>query len=231
MKKNMITSGAIISLLCLAETAMALPSIVQGTSDIWLAGTGLSAKASVNPSNTNSYDTNPGETPVPVTDPLTAGETISLNYIGAVLHLPGTLPSYGPDGDLVNITVHVAGIENGISDIKAPLNSLIGVFLGAGAAPTALDFETQAQRDYLNLLPELNQVFFIGDGYTSLNVLQTITVPTGVTGFYLGTMDGYEWNNNIGSYTLAAVPEPATMLLFGVGLAGVAGFQSRRKKG
>jgi hypothetical protein len=62
--------------------------------------------------------------------------------------------------------------ENGISDITAPFDCLVGVFLDdtqPDQTPVlaSLDFGTQQSRDYLTLAPLLKQVFFIGDGLTS----------------------------------------------------------------
>jgi hypothetical protein len=87
-------------------------------------------------------------------------------------------------------------------------------------------------RDYLSLAPALQQVFFMGDGLTSGSLAQTIIAPAGATRLYLGTMDGYSWDNNIGSFevTLSAVTEPATMLLLASGLVGLAGMRRKLHK-
>ncbi|NTW78289.1 MAG: PEP-CTERM sorting domain-containing protein, partial [Syntrophaceae bacterium] len=127
--------------------------------------------------------------------------------------------------------------NNGISDILAPIDSLLGVFLGPGqpnfiSAPGQLDFSSAASLDYLTLNPQLQQVFFMGDGITSGLLAQTIIAPTGATRLYLGTMDGYGWANNIGAFeiTMTAVPEPTTMFLLGLGLMGLVGARRRIQK-
>ena len=107
--------------------------------------------------------------------------------------------------------------ENGISDINAPANSLIGVFLGAdrpdlSAAPAALDFGTPESRDYASLSPALKRVFLIGDGRTSAGDLQSVSIPPGATRLFLGTMDGVGWWNNSGSLSVDVIhtmPEPS----------------------
>lgn len=42
----------------------------------------------------------------------------------------------------------------------------------------------------------------MGDGTTSAAALQMIVAPAGATRLYLGTMDGYEWINNTGEFTV-----------------------------
>ena len=97
--------------------------------------------------------------------------------------------------------------EHGMSDINAPHNAMIGVFLdnnvpdNDGAVPAALDFTSQTARDYTTLSPLLKQTFYIGDGLTSTGLAQTVIVPAGATRLFIGTMDGHEWSNNLGGFT------------------------------
>jgi hypothetical protein len=106
-------------------------------------------------------------------------------------------------------SVTTSGSEHGISNIAAPLNSLLGVFLNqAGAtsgadsqtAPAGVDYSTQTAQNYTTMEPLLNQSFFIGNGSTSGGSQQTIVVPANSYKLYLGTMDGHEWSNNVGGY-------------------------------
>ena len=50
-------------------------------------------------------------------------------------------------------------------------------------------------------------MFFIGDGKTSSGALRRYLVPAKATRLYLGVMDGYEWNNNSGSFTVTVAIE------------------------
>jgi Flp pilus assembly protein TadG len=95
--------------------------------------------------------------------------------------------------------------EHGIADSSMPLNSINAVFLNSNlpdnqTAPGTTDFSTQTQRDYTTYSPKVQQVFYVGDGQTSGGEQQQVVVPQGATRLFLGTMDGWEWSNNIGGY-------------------------------
>jgi hypothetical protein len=86
------------------------------------------------------------------------------------------------------------------------------------------------------LTPGLQQIFFIGDGS-----LGAISVPTGATRLFLGTVDGFGWYNNTGTIDVtvniasgtstSATPEPASWVLMLVALGGLgAVVRSRRKQ-
>ena len=107
-------------------------------------------------------------------------------------------------------TQTTSGSEHGISNIIAPLNSAIGVFLdktgsttGADSetAPAGTDYSVQANANYTTASPKLNQTFYVGTGQTSSGVQQSIVVPNNAYALFLGTMDGHEWSNNVGGFT------------------------------
>ncbi len=177
---------------------------VTGQSDLWLADMPDRTTASQN--LPDSVDVAPNQSPL-FAGSVTPGQTLSFWAMGGVGNYP-TCPLFGPEGNPLWIVSHRAGAEHGISDIIAPMDSLLGVFLDGAQpdltpAPSAiLDFSSPASRDYLTLAPQLKQVFFIGDGITSSSYRQQIIVPDGATRLYLGTMDSFEWNNNVGAFNV-----------------------------
>ncbi len=177
--------------------------LVPGTADPWLAGMPDGATASLG-------DTAPEQSPSLVLGiPIIPGIALTFTASGGVSYHPLTALD-GPEGSTNGYGGHYPGFpaaENGIANCVAPGDALLGIFLGPALptlspAPAWLDFSTPQSREYRTLTPTLKQVFFIGDGHTADGTLQQVLVPSGATRFFLGTMDGSGWYNNIGSFTV-----------------------------
>ena len=186
---------------------------VSAQSDPWLAGMPSGSTASYN-------DTAPAQSPRQLTIPVVPGTYISFSNInGNASHGP-TLAPYDPDGKS-SIYSHGAdspggptpAAENGIGDLRAPINSFVGVFLdnnqpNTTPAPTEVrDYSTTASRSqevYGDI--EKKQPFFIGDGKTGwgTGATQKFLVPPGATRLFVGIMDGHEWSNNVGAFNVTA---------------------------
>lgn len=219
MKKLLIIAASLIPFCAGAAHAVVVP----GSSDPWLAGMPAGSMAS-------SGDVAPNESPVLASGlTLSAGQVLTFNVTGSVSHTPA--PSgLTPDGGA--FTSHSAGAQNGIANLTAPFDSLIGVFLDASqpdasSAPSALNFSTLGT-SFLSLSPLLKQPFFIGDGLTGTGTgaVQDFIIPSGATRLFLGTMDAFGWFNNTGSFDVTvngasapSVPEPATLILLATALA------------
>ena len=95
-----------------------------------------------------------------------------------------------------------------ISGMVAPgAGYLVGLFVPAGgptgAAPTALDFTSSGLgTSFTSLSPQLDQVFFIGDGLTGngTGTQQTFNIPTGAGQLWLGISDAGFYNGAPGAY-------------------------------
>ncbi|MEE9337440.1 MAG: PEP-CTERM sorting domain-containing protein [Methylococcaceae bacterium] len=245
---KLLISGITLIVACTSQAAI-VSITVPGTSDMWLAGMPDGSTAS-------SGDIAPNHSPVLVNGiDLNVGSLTFGNVSGGVSNGPGcpTNCSIPDGGSLFN---HSPGALNGISGVRAPINALMGVFLGdsqpdSSAAPSTLDFGILGL-DFASITPELKQVFFIGDGLTGIGggASQEFSIPTGATQLYLGTMDGFGWFNNSGALNIdvsaisvptisvptisvpavpvSAVPVPGAIWLFGSGLIGLAGIKKRK---
>ena len=107
-----------------------------------------------------------------------------------------------------------------ISGMTAPgAGYLVGLFVPAGgpagAAPTALDFTSSGLgTSFTSLSPQLDQVFFIGDGLTGngTGTQQTFNIPSGAGQLWLGISDAGFYNgapgaygDNLGTYTVGLI--------------------------
>jgi hypothetical protein len=91
------------------------------------------------------------------------------------------------------------------------MDALMGVFLSderpdRSKPPRSLDYQA-IRRDINGVSPQLKQVFFVGDGRTRNGAVRRYLVPAKATRLYLGVMDGFEWNNNSGSFTVTVAIE------------------------
>jgi Flp pilus assembly protein TadG len=202
---------------------------VSAKADPWLAGMpdGTTANYATDPARRSNYvytqDKAPAASPAQLSNmPLIAGNSLTFDSISGTAGQDPGLSDYQPDGNLGYVTYNreydsVPAAEHGKSNIRSPINAIIGVFLDdssptSGSAPSMLDFSSSASRDFKTLAPKLKQVFFIGDGLTSSGITQQFVVPDGATRLYIGMMDGYEWNNNYGSRKIR-VERPAQVTL------------------
>ncbi len=150
--------------------------------------------------------------------PIVPGQPLNFAQIGGTAnHLPSD-QNFAPDGNTSFITDNFGGAENGMANLRSPINALVGVFLSdgrpdrQGSPPSTLDFTTPQSRNFQTLSPQLRQPFFIGDGKDDNGNPQNFVIPAGATRLYLGIMDGYEWNNNQGVLNPTAT-RPKTIIV------------------
>jgi hypothetical protein len=189
---------------------------VPATSNPYLAGSPPGTVANpINPHNNPDYagtDANPLQSPVQASAlTITPGSSLTFDSVIGGANNFQTQTLFTPDGNTGWITDNLYGAENGKSDVFAPINAVMGVFLGpndpatdGNPVPPTLDFSTDDERNFQTLQPQLKQTFFIGDGRRDDGSVQTFVVPPGATRLYIATMDQYEWNNNVGGYTVTA---------------------------
>jgi uncharacterized protein (TIGR03437 family) len=163
--------------------------IVRGTNDPWLAGMPEGSNASCDLQTHGTCDVAPAQSPASVILSLNPASTITIAATGGV-NKSGSFP-FGPDGNPASMVSHDAGPENGISNVTAPANSLVGVFLGP-AGPNLLP---PPDPDADPTHPGLRQVFLIGSN-------RTVAPPSGATRLFLGTMDTSRWSDQLGYFTV-----------------------------
>jgi hypothetical protein len=241
------------SLLMLAVALGCLPAyassvVVEATTDIWLAGQASGATVT----GFFGTDTAPANSPIGIA--VSGGDTLTfINVLDAAngVSVDGSCFDTTPDAGACYADEYgdSPGSANGISLAHLPAGALVGVFVAAGgpsgSAPTALDFTSGGiGTGFATLSPELDQLFFIGDGLTGTGTgsVQDFIAPTGAGTLYLAVSDSVgAAGNNLGSISanvndvpeVSAAPEPGTLSLVGLGMVGMAlaaNFAQRRAR-
>ncbi|MDF1504385.1 PEP-CTERM sorting domain-containing protein [Roseisolibacter sp. H3M3-2] len=172
-----------------------------------------------------------------------AGRVLRVDASGTSFFCDGnTCGTASPDGPSIGATD--LNSSGSIAGLTAPTSGfLAAVFLGPslpGSAPARLSF---AGTDFASAAPQLGQIFFVGNGFTSGGVQQQFLVPDAATRLYFGIADGGSffgdpgfYNDNVGTFTArydvaagSVVPEPSTYVLLGSGLVALAGVARRRR--
>ncbi len=218
-----------------SATAMVNRSInvnqnVPATANPFLSGMPKGSVASLNnPHRSPDYagdSVTPKQSPLQVAMGISGGSRLTFDSISGDARHDPNLPYFSPDGELTAIGRNTNGAENGISDINAPINALVGVFLDDNAPSTSsapsfsssdlancpTDYSTANARNLVTYQPKLKQLFFIGDGRTDGGGVQQFVAPAGATRLYLATWDFYEWNNNAGQRNIVVI-RPASVTL------------------
>jgi Putative Flp pilus-assembly TadE/G-like len=207
---------------------------VKATGNPFLAGMPAGSQASVgNPHNNpdTAGITNTGtqsassvkQSPLLTSIPFASGSPLSFDGIDGSASNSSSSTVVSADGNSSDIESNYTGNDNHILGMTGPLNSLVGVFLddtqpSLSSTPTAddsacpSDYSDTTKLNRLSYAPKLKQIFFIGDGRTSDGQVQQFIPPAGATRLFLATWDGYEWNNNVGSFN-ATVHMPGNVTL------------------
>jgi len=236
-----ILAGAFVSIGLGASLTVSAAIVVPGSANPNLAGRDIGYTCCA---GGGGIDSVPAQAPVLVTGvPFSAGNRLTFSVTGQSSVGPGTSTGANPGTPDGTSGFSMTNYGDGISaPLSVRVDALMGVFLGASsptgaATPAQLNFAAGSGLAFESLNPLVGQIFFIGDGRTTLNlgpsagVAQEFIVPVGATRLFLGSSDGFGWFNNSGDFTVgitnldaatSVIPLPAAawLLLGGLGVLG-----------
>lgn len=257
MRKTTLLAVSALALTGLSASALATTVVVGANTNIFASGfgstSGVGDGSGVAPGATTfASGANQALTFSSVTGTVNCGTFCTTESSGPTSNGPDGTNYNGMQTGATNIS----GVGNGISGISfnGRMMFLVGVFLDnntpSGAGPTAWAYNTNYADNAQQFSPGLGQVFYVGDGYTGsanqgssnpLDIQQTFFVPSTATRLYLGFADAMgfvgspgTYNDNVGNLTanfsinsVVAAPEPGSVMLMGLGLAGLAYLRRR----
>ncbi|HUP02918.1 MAG TPA: hypothetical protein VMU19_02935 [Bryobacteraceae bacterium] len=226
MRTLLSCATVILAAVCVAQADVSV--VVPATTDIWLAGQPNGASVA----GYFGTDFAPANSPIAIN--VTAGSIIRFSASdGAPVSVDGTCFDTAADAGVCYADEFgfSAGDANGISLAHVPAGALVGVFVAAGGpsgpTPLALDFSTSGiGTAFTSLSPALDQLFFIGDGWTGTATgsgsQQLFTAPAGAGTLYLAVSDSVGSSVGNSGYINADVqmPEPGAVPLLASQLGG-----------
>lgn len=239
MKFSLVSAVALAAGLVSVGSASAATVTVNAAANIYASGDSSTAAFSAGGVLPVAITLDPGTVSFQF-DSVIAGLPVSGSSTGGATCVFEGSASSGDGNTCVNSATHVSAANGfGSFDFEGKSMVLVGTFVGdtKGSTPAGLSYTDAGANSTSSFSPELQQVFFIGDGRTSSSALQTFIVPTGAKTLYLGFADAYgfvgapgayddNYGSVIASYT-AAVPEPATYAML---LGGLALLAARRRQ-
>jgi hypothetical protein len=247
MRKTIVLLSFVLGLTALSVSAFAItvPFAAPGTSNIFTSGFATVGAAGAG-DGTLAPNISFGAGGGTLTFSGITGNVTCGPFCAAQLPAGNTADGFAYTGMGAGAT-NITAPGNGISGVNFNGREmfLVGVFLDnntpSGAGPATLAY-TAAFADSSTIFgPLIGQVFDIGNGLTGgpsdpAGVAQTYVIPTTATRLFFGFADangfigapGMYFDDSPGSITgnvnltLAAVPEPGTLILMGLGLSALA---------
>lgn len=163
--------------------------------------------------STNTSTNTSGILPTSTSFPAVAGLVLTFSSVTGSISLNGGVNHNDPDGNGAQISTSADNGFQSLGGIIAPgAGYLVGVFetsaTPTGAPPPTLNYTNGLSTSATDYSPQLNQVFFIGDGLTGdgSGTAQKFHVPAGATRIFIGISDAPNYGTSVNGDSGIPVP-------------------------